>query len=105
MITQKQQEYKIAAEVPMKTVRSCYEVFNILCNLGVQGNKNAVSDLAVGALNAATGIKSAALNVEINLPSIKDELFKTNMLDELNKILDDIDSKLSALLIAARKEF
>lgn len=100
-----QEEYKKAAEVPMKTVRSCYEVLSILLELGVKGNKNAVSDLAVGALNAAIGIKSAALNVEINLPSIKDDAFKEKMRNELRNILDGLDGKISNLLVLVRNEF
>ncbi len=100
-----QEEYKNAALVPMKTVRTCNEVFKILLDFGMKGNKNAASDIAVGVLNAVSGIKSAALNVEINLPSIKDEEFKKNMKTELVEILQDIDSKVINLVSLARKEF
>jgi formiminotetrahydrofolate cyclodeaminase len=35
-------------------------------------NTNAMSDIAVGALQAWSGLQGALLNIRINLPSIKD---------------------------------
>ncbi|MHA1584332.1 MAG: cyclodeaminase/cyclohydrolase family protein [Promethearchaeota archaeon] len=100
-----QEEYKKAALIPMTTVRTCKEVLDILFEMGVKGNKNALSDVAVGALSALTGLKSAALNVEINLPSIKDETFKSEMEEELSSILSNLDEKVNVLVKEAHSNF
>ncbi|MHA1619212.1 MAG: glutamate formimidoyltransferase [Promethearchaeota archaeon] len=100
-----QEEYKVAALVPMETVRSCKAVLDIILDIGTKGNKNAMSDIAVGAMNALTGLKSAALNVEINLPAIKDENFKVEMKAELDKILTNLDEKVNILVENARNCF
>ncbi len=100
-----QEEYKVAALVPMTTVRTCKKVLDILLEIGTKGNKNALSDVAVGALNALSGLKGAALNVEINLPSIKDESFKSEMVKELEKIMNGLDDITSNLIKEARSLF
>ena len=100
-----QEEYKVAALVPMTTVRTCKKVIDIMLEIGTQGNKNALSDVAVGALSALTGLKGAALNVEINLPSIKDETFKSEMTKELAEITTNLDEKISNLVKDARALF
>jgi len=52
------------------------------------GNKNAVSDIGVGALMLTSGIEGSLLNVEINLPGLVDkemiEFYKKNILNILN---------------------
>jgi formiminotetrahydrofolate cyclodeaminase len=100
-----QAEYKKAALVPMKTVRTCHSVLKIIFELGLKGNINAASDIAVGALNAYTGIKAAAMNVQINLPSIKDEDFVLSMNNELEKIFSGLDAKIKDLLEKAKSKF
>ena len=100
-----QEEYKKAALVPMSTARACKKVLDIILELGTQGNKNAVSDIAVGALNALTGLKSAILNVQINLPSIKDETFKSETRIEIEEMLKGADEKVQNLIDAAKSQF
>ncbi|MHA1794942.1 MAG: cyclodeaminase/cyclohydrolase family protein, partial [Promethearchaeota archaeon] len=100
-----QEEYKNAALVPLETVKTCKAVLDVLFEIGIKGNKNALSDIAVGAMNTLTGLKSAALNVEINLPAIKDEEFKTNVKNELLSIITGLDEKVNYLVEEARKNF
>lgn len=100
-----QEEYKKAAMVPLETVKTCKSVLDVILDIGIKGNKNALSDIAVGAMNALTGLKSAALNVEINLPAIKDESFKKEVTSELNSILSGLDEKVNHLVEEARKNF
>ena len=53
------------------------------------GNKNAVSDIGVGALMLASGIEGSLLNVEINLPGLVDEdmieFYEDNTVSILNE--------------------
>ena len=100
-----QEEYKQAALVPMQTARACKKVLDNLLDIGIQGNKNALSDIAVGALNALTGLKGAALNVEINLPSIKDETFKAEMKAELSTLLTGMDEAVASLVKNVQAQF
>jgi formiminotetrahydrofolate cyclodeaminase len=83
-------EYKVAAEIPLETVKACREVINILNELGTKGNKQALSDIGVGALCALTGLKSAVHNVEINLAWIKnkDAEYAEKMYRELEELVD-----------------
>ncbi|TSA26003.1 glutamate formimidoyltransferase, partial [bacterium] len=41
----------------------------------------------VSAITALTGVKGAYLNVRINLPGVKDEEFKKNILEQAENIL------------------
>jgi len=100
-----QEEYKNAALVPMETVRTCKSVLDIILEIGTKGNKNALSDIAVAALNTLTGLKGAAYNVEINLPSIKDQEFNSKMKEELTTIMNGLDDKVSKLIKDAKSKF
>lgn len=92
-------EYKVATEVPMETCKACREVIDHLIDMGTKGNKNALSDIAVGALCALTGLKSAAHNVEINLGYIsgKDKDYADKINAELEGLLENIDEKVNKL--------
>ncbi|MFW9852437.1 MAG: cyclodeaminase/cyclohydrolase family protein [Candidatus Thorarchaeota archaeon] len=100
------EEYKNAAEVPMDTVRACKKVIDILIEMGTKGNKNAVSDIGVGALCALTGLKSAIHNVEINLAYIKnkDPEYAEKMYKELEE-LENLDEKVFKLDEEVRSTF
>jgi formiminotetrahydrofolate cyclodeaminase len=100
-------EYKVAIEAPMETCRACREVIDHLIDMGTKGNKQALSDIAVGALCALTGLKSAAHNVEINLASIsgKDVPYEHNTKTELEGLLENIDEKVNKLDDEVRATF
>ena len=100
-----QEEYKVAASVPMKTVRACKKVLDILLELGTKGNTSTASDMAVAALNALIGLRSAAMNVEINLPSIKNEEFKNNAKSELTELMVGLEEAVHALIKSAKSKF
>ncbi len=92
-------EYKVATEVPMETCKACREIIDHLIDMGTKGNKNALSDIAVGALCALTGLKSAVHNVEINLGYIsgKDKDYADKINAELEGLLENIDEKVNKL--------
>lgn len=73
----KMQEASVyALQVPLKTAQKCYELLDNQSIIAKHGNKNAVSDVGVGALLALAGLEGAVLNVNINLPGIADEKIK-----------------------------
>ncbi|MCK5112283.1 MAG: glutamate formimidoyltransferase, partial [Thermoplasmatales archaeon] len=70
-----QKGYKTAAKVPLETAKACEKILDIAMVVAEKGNKNSITDAAVSALMAQAGVKSAILNIKINLGSIKDDEF------------------------------
>jgi formiminotetrahydrofolate cyclodeaminase len=70
-----QKALKGATAVPMELAEACVEILNLCPESTEKGNVRAVSDVGVGALMAEAALRSAALNVLINLGSIRDEAF------------------------------
>lgn len=67
--------YKAAIASPEATAEDCLAAMRLSESLLHKSNTNAVSDLAVGAMQAYAGLKGALANVRINLPSIKDPAY------------------------------
>ena len=82
-----QKAIKNATQVPLHTMKLCWEVIVLTETAAKYGNQNAVSDAGVSAMTALSGVKGAYLNVRINLPGVKDEEFKKNILEEAENIL------------------
>jgi len=76
-----------ALEIPLKTAEKCLGVLRNQKLIGEFGNKNAVSDIGVGALLSLTGLEGAALNVNINLPGIEDENIKKDAAAKIEAML------------------
>jgi len=64
---------KQAAQVPLQAVERITEAIKELPTLAQYANKNLLSDVGVSAAFLQAALKTAWLNVEINLASIKDE--------------------------------
>jgi formiminotetrahydrofolate cyclodeaminase len=78
---------KAATDVPMRVAEACVAVMMLCPEAAEKGNTNAVSDVGVGILMAEAGLRSAALNVLINLGFIKDERFVNESRKKLNALL------------------
>lgn len=74
---------KFATEVPLETVSCMVPVMQMVPELAKKGNPNALSDLKVGMEMCYTAMSGASANVEINLPSLKDEEFVERIKEEL----------------------
>ena len=66
-----------ATEVPLTLAQLACEMMDAADYVVQNGNPNAVSDGAIGAMLLKTGVLSALYNVKINLPSVKDEAKKS----------------------------
>ncbi len=84
---------RYAIEVPLKTMRICYESMEVMKAMVETGNPNSVTDAAVGALAAVAGVRGAHLNVRINTDGFDDKAFVDNSLKEAA----DIEKKAKAL--------
>lgn len=78
---------KGATLVPLETARACAKVIALTKPVAERGNINAASDAGSAAQAALAGMNSAALNVYINLGSIKDGAFVAEKQAALEKIL------------------
>jgi methenyltetrahydrofolate cyclohydrolase len=93
-----QTAFKYAAEVPLETARKCIQVLDVARIVAQKGNKNSISDAAVSAVTAQTGVQSAVLNVRINLSSIKDAEYVQQISIEVDEFLKDAAKKSAEIL-------
>lgn len=82
-----QNALKNAAEGPLACARVCREVVSLAETAAAAGNPNLVSDAGVAALAAYAGLASAALNVYVNVSSIKEQAFAEAQNAELEALL------------------
>ena len=83
-----------ATRVPLATAKAASEVLELASQIAPIGNRNAVSDVGVAALLAVTAVRGAALNVQINLPSVSagDEL-RGEAASEIERLLATLDER------------
>ncbi len=91
---------KEASAVPMEAAKCCFRILELCRDLVDIGNRNLISDVGVAVLLAESALRSANLNVEINLACLKDKSFvdeKRNVMKPLieksRKILDIVLKK------------
>jgi len=84
---------KRAAEVPLKVMETAAKSYELLSEMADKGNPASVSDVGVGALATRACIEGAAMNVRINLGQLKDEKFKTALLEKLQNINADSETQ------------
>ncbi|MCU0851506.1 MAG: cyclodeaminase/cyclohydrolase family protein [Candidatus Thermoplasmatota archaeon] len=98
-----QTAFKQAAEVPLETARKCIQILSVAHVVAEKGNKNSISDAAVSALMAQTGVQAAMLNVRINLSSIKDPDYVQQVTNELHELLQNAMQKSTEILNIVEK--
>jgi methenyltetrahydrofolate cyclohydrolase len=82
-----QNALKEATDVPLDCAKACADVIKLCKPLAEKGNKNVISDAGVAVLAALAALRSAALNVYINIGGIKDEDFAKSRGQELEQTL------------------
>lgn len=82
---------KEATDVPLECANLCYEVIKLSQPIAEIGNNNVISDAGVAVLAGYAGLRSAALNVYINIGSIKDEEFANDRREKLEAMLSDME--------------
>ena len=79
---------KEATEVPLECARGCFEAIELSRIAAEKGNAGVISDAGVAVMSAYAGLKSAALNVYINVGSLKDMEFAERKTQDLESILE-----------------
>ena len=82
-----QQALQGAANVPLEVARGAAELFERLGQLEGIASPSMISDIRVGRLMAAAGVRGAIENVAINLESISDAAFGARMKSECAALL------------------
>lgn len=73
---------KYATEVPMRTIETSFQVFDVCAAMIKKGNPASVSDAGVGVLCARAAIHGAYLNVKINASSLEDKEYAEMMINK-----------------------
>jgi formiminotetrahydrofolate cyclodeaminase len=81
-----QQAFKHAALVPLEVANHAVQVLDLAGRAVDSGNKNAVTDGVVAAMNARTAALAALYNVKINIGSIEDDEFVKKLTREINDL-------------------
>lgn len=93
-----QQAYKDAAMVPFEIGELANQIFDLAELASRKGNQNLITDGIIAAINARAAVKSAFLNVRINLSGIKDESFVAELISKMYAIEKDLDVKESSII-------
>lgn len=75
-----------ATEVPLRTMKTAAEAFDLLEAMAREGNPASVSDAGVGALAARSAVLGAQLNVRINAVGLTDRSMAEALCEEAEEI-------------------
>ncbi len=84
-----QKAFKDAVQSPLGIASECLDVLRLAEKLLGKSNSNALSDLGVASQQAYAGLEGAIMNVNINIPSIKDGDFVIGTSSEISALLED----------------
>lgn len=87
-----QNTLKEATLVPLECARACAKTIHLSRIAAEKGNLGVISDAGVAVMAGYAGLKSAALNVQINAASLKDRSFAEERLEELQVIVNSCES-------------
>ena len=87
-----------AAMVPFEIGELANQIFDLAELASRKGNQNLITDGIIAAINARAAVKSAFLNVRINLSGIKDESFVAELTSKMYAIEKDLDVKESSII-------
>jgi methenyltetrahydrofolate cyclohydrolase len=97
-----QTSLRAATATPLDCARACAGVIALSKRAGRSGYSGVISDAGVGALAANAALRSAALNVYINAPSLKDRTFAEKSTAELEKLLAECALESEAVFALVR---
>ena len=76
-----------STETPLKCARACAEVIGLSRRVSEHGYLGVLGDGGVGVLAGFAGLRSAALNVYINAPALKDRTFANQAISEIEQLV------------------
>ncbi len=88
-----QESLRRATEVPLRTARAAAAILPLCPPVAERGNQAAVSDIGVAALFAHAAVRSALLNVEINLQLLEDRIYIRQVRSEVVRLTEGLDAE------------
>jgi formiminotetrahydrofolate cyclodeaminase len=83
---------KRATEVPLETMRHCQQALRGAIVIARCGNPNAATDTTTGVELLRAGLRSAGMNVNVNLPGLTDAELAARIREERNELLEEGES-------------
>ncbi len=93
-----------ATEIPLKVMQTAHDSMTIMEEMAQSGLPASISDVAVGALAARTGVYGAYYNVKINAASLKDKSKAQELLEKASQILKNAQTKEKEILAMVDKK-
>jgi len=87
---------KYAAEIPLKVMETASRSYELLAEMAEKGNPASISDVGVGLLATRACIEGAAMNVRINLSSLKDENVKAALQEKMGRFMGESEKHFRA---------
>ena len=87
-----------ATEIPFKVMQTAYDSMSIMYEMAQTGLPASISDVAVGAMAARTGVQGAYYNVKINAASLKNRNKAEELLNKAAQILKDAQNREKEIL-------
>ncbi|MEY2539564.1 MAG: glutamate formiminotransferase / 5-formyltetrahydrofolate cyclo-ligase [Verrucomicrobiota bacterium] len=84
---------KYAAEIPLRVMETASQSYQVLAEMAEKGNPASLSDVGVGLLATHACIEGAAMNVRINLGTLKDEQTKKTLLTRMREVAAESDTR------------
>lgn len=92
--------FKRAASVPLETMQSSFRVLQASKVVAEKCSPNVASDVGMGIQMAYAGLQGAGYNVKINLSSIKDEAFTSELAMKLSNATTFAEMEKSYAVVA-----
>ena len=86
------QANEYAIEIPLEVAMLCSRVIDLTKVLVEKGNPNSISDVGVAADVALAGVRGASMNVLINLPNVKDEVYCNDKRKAVEQLIQDAET-------------
>jgi glutamate formiminotransferase/formiminotetrahydrofolate cyclodeaminase len=88
---------KYAAEIPLRVMETALKAYELLGEMGENGNPASISDVGVGLLALRSCIDGAAMNVRINLGGLKDEGLTSSLREKMQRISGESEAEFKRL--------
>jgi len=84
---------RYAIEVPFMVMQTAADAMPLVHKMAEIGNKNSISDAAVGALCLRTAVHGAYLNVKINAAGYEDKVFTEEIIGKASALLKSVQEQ------------
>jgi len=87
-----------AIDVPLLVANYSFRALKLLPTIEQYGNKNALSDVGVAALQLTTAILGSLMNVKINVSGLKDEEKKADYIVQVETLIQEANGLSNGLI-------